>query len=261
LSLGELSQARGDTSTARRELAQAAADLERLGDPVATAAALGQRAGLEAAAALPAAAESLYRAALERLRGRTAPDVSWHLHSGLGLARRAQGDAEEAARELRLAIAEVERPSRSLTLAERRSAFLADKWEVYAQLALTERARSRPGAAFEASERLRAREMLELLARGRVAAPADTAPEVDLGAGRRDLARLVAFARGTLEPGGSLRTDSLWRGPLRQLHEYLIAPIEEAGLLAGKTRLVLVPHAELHYLPFAALVDRAGAGR
>src|SRR3989454_5840916 len=44
-------------------------------------------------------------------------------------------------------------------------------------------------------------------------------------------------------------------------HEYLIAPIEEAGLLAGKTRLVLVPHAELHYLPFAALVDRAGAGR
>src|SRR5207245_2703435 len=46
-----------------------------------------------------------------------------------------------------------------------------------------------------------------------------------------------------------------------QLHEYLIAPIEEAGLLAGKTRLVLVPHAELHYLPFAALVDRAGAGR
>jgi len=373
LSLGELSQARGDTTAARRELAQAAADLERLGDPVATAAALGQRAGLEAAAGLPAAAESLYRAALERLRGRTAPDVSWHLHSGLGLARRAQGDAEEAARELRLAIAEVERPSRSLTLAERRSAFLADKWEVYAQLALTERGRSRPGAAFEASERLRAREMLELLARGRVAAPADTAadlvareqdlrrriaeltreledvtagddalrgasgrpapgaarealdraqeaytdllleigerapqhaslvsreaprwqevgrrlaPEqafieylvsdsgslafvvtrdtaavVDLGAGRRDLARLVAFARGTLEPGGSLRTDSLWRGPLRQLHEYLIAPIEEAGLLAGKTRLVLVPHAELHYLPFAALVDRAGAGR
>ncbi len=362
-----------DTTAARRELAQAAADLERLGDPVATAAALGQRAGLEAAAGLPAAAESLYRAALERLRGRTAPDVSWHLHSGLGLARRAQGDAEEAARELRLAIAEVERPSRSLTLAERRSAFLADKWEVYAQLALTERGRSRPGAAFEASERLRAREMLELLARGRVAAPADTAadlvareqdlrrriaeltreledvtasddavrgssgrpapqagrealdraqeaytdllleigerapqhaslvsreaprwqdvgrrlaPEqafieylvsdsgslafvvtrdtaavVDLGAGRRDLARLVAFARGTLEPGGSLRTDSLWRGPLRQLHEYLIAPIEEAGLLAGKTRLVLVPHAELHYLPFAALVDRAGAGR
>src|SRR2546426_2584879 len=44
-------------------------------------------------------------------------------------------------------------------------------------------------------------------------------------------------------------------------HEYLIAPIEEAGLLAGKTRLVLVPHAELHYLPLAALVDRAGAGR
>src|SRR5439155_345493 len=197
LSLGELSQARGDTTAARRELAQAAADLERLGDPVATAAALGQRAGLEAAAGLPAAAESLYRAALERLRGRTAPDVSWHLHSGLGLARRAQGDAEEAARELRLAIAEVERPSRSLALAERRSAFLADKWEVYAQLALTERARSRPGAAFEASERLRAREMLELLARGRVAAPADTA--ADLVAREQDLRRHIAELTRELE--------------------------------------------------------------
>jgi CHAT domain-containing protein len=38
----------------------------------------------------------------------------------------------------------------------------------------------------------------------------------------------------------------------------LIAPIEEAGLLAGTTRLVIVPHAELHYLPFAALLDRDG---
>jgi len=383
LSLGELSRARGDTTAARRQLAQAAADLERLGDAVATAAALGERAGLEAAAGLPAAAESLYRAALDRLGQHVAPDVAWRLHAGLGLARRAQGDAEAAARELRLAIAEVERPSRSLALAERRSAFLADKWEVYAQLALTERARSLPGAAFEASEQLRAREMLELLARGRVAAPTDTAadlvareqdlrrriaeltheledvtggddalrgsigrpapagrealeraqeayadllleirerapqhaglvsreaprwqdvgrrlaPEqafieylvsdsgslafvvtrdtaavVDLGAGRRDLARLVEFARGTLEGPHPLTPplrnaergmggEDLWRGPLRQLHEHLIAPIEEAGLLAGKTRLVLVPHAELHYLPFAALVDRVGPGR
>ena len=76
-------------------------------------------------------------------------------------------------------------------LAERRSGFLADKWDVYAQLALTERARGRPGAAFEASERLRAREMLELLDAGtRVSPPTDTA--ADLVAREQDLRRRIA---------------------------------------------------------------------
>jgi CHAT domain-containing protein/Tfp pilus assembly protein PilF len=373
LSLGQVALARGDTSAARLQLVRSAADLERLGDPVATAAALGERAALEAAAGLPLAADSLYRAALRRLEGRVAPEVTWRLHAGLAAVLRSQGTADAAARELRSALADIERPSRSLALAERRSGFLSDKWGVYADLALLERARGRAGAAFEASERLRAREVLELLARGRVAgsadAPADLvvreqdlrrriaeltlvlegvrsgieavrgpdvstaagatrealvraqetyaelllemkeraprhaalvsreavtwrdvarrlAPEdafieylvsdsaslafvvirdsvtvLDLGVGRRDLARLVEFTRGTMATSGSLRPDSLWRGALRRLHQYLIAPIEEAGLLAGKTRLVLVPHAELHYLPFAALLGGEGRGR
>jgi len=368
LSLGDVVQQRGDTAAARRQLARAAADLERLGDPVGVAAALGDRAALEATAGFPLAAESLYRAALGRLGDRVAPEVAWRLHAGLALALRAQGAADEAVRELRAAVAEVERPSRTLAVAERRSGFLADKWDIYAQLALAEQARGRTGAAFDASERLRAREMLELLGHGRVAAPTDTAADlvareqdlrrriaelsrdveggdpgsdalrgapgdgaraggatrealvhaqeayadlllemqeraprhatlvsrssatwqdvarrlqpdeafieylvsdsgslafvitqdtsavVDLGVRRRELARLIEFARGVLTP----RPDSLWRGPLRRLHGLLVAPIEEPGLLAGKTRLVLVPHAELHYLPFAALLDGAG---
>ena len=364
LSLGVLAAERGDTGAARRHLSRAAADLARLGDPVAAAAAIGERAALEAAAGLPAAAESLYRAALGETASRVAPEVTWRLHAGLALVRRSSGATDDAARELRTAIADIERPGRSLKVVERRSGFLADKWDVYAQLALTEGARRRLGAAFEASERLRAREMLEILMRGRVA-PADTATElitreqdlrrriaeltasikggtsgtealrgpdvavggptreallreqaayadlllemreqaprhaallsppvvswrdvaarlspnealveylvsdsgavafvvtrdtlalVDLGASRRDLSRLVHFARGTVERR-SPQLDSLWRGPLRGLNQFLIAPLEEAGLLAGKTRLVLVPHAELHYLPFAALFD------
>jgi CHAT domain-containing protein len=370
LSLGEVAAARGDTAAARRLLAQSAAGLERLGDPVGTAAALGERAALEGGAGLPAAADSLYRAGLDRLHGHLAPEIAWRLHAGLALARHAQGRDDEAARELRAALAELERPSRSLTLVERRSAFLADKWDVYAQLALIEQARARPEAAFEASERLRAREMLELLSRGRVTPPSDTAadlvareqdlrrrigeltdglgsaaeyplrgplspgagaaPEalgqaqdayaelllemrersprhaalvtpvvatwrdvahrlgpdaafieylvgdsgslafvvtqdtlatVDLGVGRRDLARLVKFGRGTLQAPGAPPADSLWRGPLRQLHQYLIAPLEEAGLVAGKTRLVVVPHADLHYVPFAALLGGSGRAR
>src|SRR5213079_3474306 len=123
-------------------------------------------------------ADSLYRAALERLGDRSAPEVAWQLHAGWASVLRGQGAAEAAARELRSALAELERPSRSLVLPERRSAFLADKWDVYAQLALIERARGRADAAFAASERLRAREMLDLLARGRITTPPATDQDI-----------------------------------------------------------------------------------
>src|SRR2546428_9622459 len=102
---------------------------------------------------------------------------------------RGQGATDAAARELRSALSELARPSRSLVLPERRSAFFSDQWDVYAQLALVERDRGRVGAAFEASERLRAREMLELLARGRITSPADTAE--DVVAREQDLRRRI----------------------------------------------------------------------
>jgi CHAT domain-containing protein len=86
----------------------------------------------------------------------------------------------------------------------------------------------------------------------------DTVAAIELGIAARPLMRLVEFARGTLEQRGSPRADSLWRAPLRSLHRYLIAPIEESGLLEGKKQIVIVPHAELHYLPFAALIDGDG---
>jgi len=373
LSLGRLATQRGDTAAGRQQLEEVVNELDRLGDPVGVAAALGAQAALEADRGFPAAAEALYRAGLARLRGVVAPETAWQLHAGLAQALRAQGAAEPAVQELRAAIAEVEHTSQSLALAERREGFLTDKWDVYVQLARAERAAGRPAAVFDASERLRAREMLDLLARGRIAAPSDTAAElvsreqdlrrriaelthgleatapksdalrgpnvslasgttreallraqeeyggllleireraprhaalvagetvswqdvarrlaeheamveylvsdsgslalvvtrdtlavVDLGVGRRALARLVEFARGTLGPRGPGGADSLWRGALRRLDEYLVAPLEEAGLLAGTTRLVVVPHAELHYLPFAALLSGQRPGR
>jgi len=373
VSLSAVSLQRGDTGAARRQLARAAKELERLGDPVAAAAALGERAALEAAAGYPAAAESFFRAALAKVGGRTAPAVTWWLHAGLGAVRSTRGAPDDAARELRAAITDIERGGRSLELPERRSTFLADKWDVYVQLALLENARGRAGPAFEVSERLRASEMLGLLARGRVAAPSDAGAElvareqdlrhriaeltrqleseaganpsirgpdvaragevtreallrsqesyaelllevreraprhaalvspetktwrdvarrlapdeafveyllsdagslafvvtrdtlltVPLGADRRELARLIDFVRGTLQPRGSPRLDSLWRAPLRTLHADLIAPIEASGALRGRTRLTVVPHAELHYLPFAALVSGVAPGR
>ncbi len=372
VSLAQALAARGDTSGARRQLARASTDLARSGDPVAAAAAAGEWAALELRAGRVAAAESLYRGAIARLGTRTAPEVAWRLHAGWASVLRMQGGVDSAARELRTALDVLTGPSRSLALAERRASFLADKWEVYGQLAFVERDRGRPGAAFAASESMRAREMLELLDRGRITMPAgaatdlvakeqdlrrliteltsgtaggedgseslrepdpegsarasretlaraqesyaelllemreaaqrhgdlvapaardwrdlagrltpdaafieylvsdsatlafvithDTLAVVDLGTRRRDLARLIEFGRGTIARRGDA-TDSLWRGPLRQLHQRLIAPIEDAGLLADKSRLIVVPHAELNYLPFAALIDGAHGDR
>lgn len=368
LALGEVARARGDTALARRHLVRSAADLERVGDPVGVAAALGELGGLEAERGLPAAAEAHYRQALARIDGHVAPEVAWRLYAGLAHARRARGAPDDAAQALRLAVEQVEQTGRSLTLPERRAGFLADKWDVYAELTLLERDRGRPGVAFAVSEQLRAREMLDLLGQGRIGPPADADPSlvareqdlrrriaeltsemegpataglrgpaltaesggvvreamlaaqgayadlllemreraprhgelisretadwhavaqrlgrdeamieylvsdsgsvafviagdslavVDLGIGKRDLARLVAFARGTVESSRSA-SDSLWRAPFRRLHRHLIAPVEQTGLLAGTTRLVVVPHAELHYLPFAALLGDRG---
>jgi len=367
LALGQVARARGDTALARQRLRQASAELERAGDPVSQSLALGELAGLEADRGLPATAEAIYRRALGRLEGHVAPDPAWRLYAGLAQARAARGARDDAAQILRRAVAEIERTGASLALPERRSGFLADKRDVYAQLALLERDRGLPGAAFEVSERLRAREMLDLLGRGRIGrmddagsafvvreqdlrrriaeltsalegpaagplrGPAerpaggatreamlaaqeayagllvemreraprhadlvsrpvapwrdvarhlregevlieylvgdsatvafvvsrDSLAVADLGIGRRDLARLVAFARGTVESPRPA-TDSLWQGPFRRLYRHLIAPVEETGLLAGATRLVIVPHGELHYLPFAALLDERG---
>ena len=98
LTLGRLSLERGDTAGARRQLARAAGDLERLGDPVGTAAGLGERAALEADGGYSAAAESLYRAGLTRLGDGVAPEVAWRLHAGLGArAARARGGRRRCA--------------------------------------------------------------------------------------------------------------------------------------------------------------------
>jgi len=45
-----------------------------------------------------------------------------------------------------------------------------------------------------------------------------------------------------------------WIKPAQGLDRLLIQPIEEAGWLEGISRLYLVPHSVLHYLPFAALL-------
>jgi hypothetical protein len=73
---------------------------------------------------------------------------------------------------------------------------------------------------------------------------ADGVTSLDLGIERRSLAALVDFARGAIAgPRGDPGRDA-WEVPLRRLHRELIAPVEDAGLLAGKRHLRIVPHGE-----------------
>ncbi len=367
LLLGSLRTQVGDTAAARALLEGALALLRALGDPASAAATLGALAELATRERLPLAAESLYRRALAQLGDATAPTIAWQLHAGLGSALRSRHALDEAAIELRGATRQIERMSAALLVDEWRAGFAADKREVYAQLARVEVARGNTGAAFEASEQLRARELLDLLARGRVSVPArgggsdalvareqdlrrqvdiltgeleggrmagvlrgpvslersasavrealaqaqqrygelllqigeshpayaaivsgkiapsrivrsklapdealleylvgdsttllfvataDTLAEIDLGVSRHELAKLVDFSRAVMVRPGQRTPPDLWRAPLRRLGALLIQPAAASGLLEGKTALIIVPHAELHFIPFAAL--------
>jgi len=364
LLIGYTQQQRGDFGGARRSLARSLASFHSSGDMVGEAMALASLGDAEASSGQLATAERAFRDGLTRLGTRSAPDVSWRLHAGLGEALESRGAFVDAVRELRLAVSDIERTSEAIRLEERRSAFLEDKWPVYARLTLAEHARGNDAEAFAVSERLRARQMLSLMARGRIASPeaddstrlqeqdlrrridelthallegggrastlrgakisagqqdamrealdsaqrsysslllemkerspdytrlvatetigwqevaARLAPEealieylvadsttvafvvttagvasVDLHASRHELATLVKFARANLARPRDPASLALWRAPLRRLYQELVGPLEP--YLQGKQTLIIVPHAELHYLPFAALV-------
>jgi len=75
-----------------------------------------------------------------------------------------------------------------------------------------------------------------------------------LDIGREQLADLISFARGAIERERTGSDADLWVAPLRRLYTELIGPIERDGWLEAKSRLLVAPHVELHYLPFQALI-------
>ena len=366
LELGQAAVRGGDTLTARRAFREALDTLHAMGATSDEAEALGGLGVVAARTGHVMDAESLFLAGLARLNAGTGSTVGWQLHADLGASMRRRGALADAARELRASIEQIERISVGLRLEEQRSAFQADKWGAYTELALVERARGMTEAAFAVSERLRARQMLDLLARGQVApsqssgtlaireqdlrrqmaelssqldtvsnlrdtrggeaaSPAtaqtraalvraqddyqrlllevreanpayaalvrgetigardvsqvlhadealleylvgdsttilfvvthDTVASLDLHLPHSALAAQVDFARAQLlNPRNRTLPARDWRPSARRLYERLIAPVESARLLTGKQRLIVVPHAELHYLPFAALL-------
>jgi CHAT domain-containing protein len=297
------------------------------------------------------------------------PHIQWRLHAGLGEALRRRGALAAGAEQLREALDGVEQVAAQLRVPERRVGFLADKWDVYARLVELEMAQGRIGIAFEMSERMRARRLLDGLAGGRIpartqesareqdlrrrinelsstiatetdpfqgrrdpgsgsdamapaiealhtaqrayaavllelrekdaaharrvtAVPAsweaiarrlppqtalleylmgdstvlafvitrDTVASLDLRVSPRELRNVTDFARMALqrpESGGT----ALWRAPLRRLYRDLLDPIEQRGFLRDVRSLVIVPHAELTFLPFGALLHAEAADR
>ena len=69
-----------------------------------------------------------------------------------------------------------------------------------------------------------------------------------------DLQGKVEFLRDVL----LRKSTDEWKLPAKSLYQTLIAPIEKEGWLRGVNRLYIVPHAILHYLPFAALAKSGG---
>jgi CHAT domain-containing protein/Tfp pilus assembly protein PilF len=368
LLIGQVEAVRGDTGLARQTIEDARQALHGLGDAIGEAAALDALGRLADRGGATLAAEQLYLAGLEAIRGRAAVDVRWQLHTNLAYALRSRGALDAAAEHLRSAMEVLEDVAGGLHTEERRVGYLNDKGEVYAALALTEQQRGRTAQAFTASERLRARQLRDMLARGRVPArraisereqdlrrhitellqvtdaensatagqreaaagasrsesasealarvqheyadllltlreadpdyrrliTAETVPwsaiaehlkpdeallqylltdsktlvfvitsgaieAIELNLSRAQLANLVTFARRTMERPGSSAATSLWRAPLRRLYQHLIEPVAQRGLLAGKSRLVIIPHGELNFLHFGALLE-GGAG-
>ncbi|MGH7469744.1 MAG: CHAT domain-containing protein [Longimicrobiales bacterium] len=362
--VGHVQRAKGDTAAARQTIMGARSSLQQLADAVGEATAYHALGELAYQRNAPLAAEASYRAGLARLGGRPAADLRWRLHAGLGQALRSRGALSTAAQELRSAIVAVESIASSLRLEDRRTAYLADKSEIYSGLALIEQERGRLNEAFSASEQLRSRQMRDLLARGRfdgsqvstareqdlrrsiselmrvvgaaeqgeqvVRDPAltglragtarealnssqkeyanllldlretnpnyarvvtgeivswtvvaarlqrdealleflvtdssasvfivthDTIHVLDLDMDRRTLSDLIDFSRRTMERKDAVSTRALWRTPARRLYDHLIRPIDNAGYLEGIRRLIIVPHGELHFLSFGALLS------
>ncbi len=237
LFLAEIQSARGDIVTAQGTLSRAQQSLHSLGDAVGEAAAFNALGDLALRRRASREAEQSYRRGIATLGKRPATDVSWRLHSGLAEALRQNSALDAAEREFNTAIALTEQTAARIRLEERKSGFLADKWGVYTQLAMLEQSRGRPAEAFAVSERMRARQMLDLLGGGSVATPhVASRQEQDLRRRIDELTRELE-ARGsqlsaTREPALTSRSDHAIRADLdtaQKIYARLLIQLRESA--------------------------------
>jgi CHAT domain-containing protein/Tfp pilus assembly protein PilF len=267
--LGDVRVLRDDTAAALTAYESALAAYRTLDDPAGVAVAEGRLADLHLDLGEYGHAEARYRAALARLEDQPVGPIRWQLQLGCGLALRGQGRLDEAAADLRRSMHELETIGATLPVVERRYGYMEDKWSVYAELAKTEMARGRPAAAFEISERMRARHLVDLLARGRTG---DRTPELTLVREEENLRRQIAHlsdelhasagASGTLrEARESPSEHEELRESLavaRERYQRLLVRLEEArpeyaALVSGS--VAEVPDVQLLLPPGAAFIE------
>jgi CHAT domain-containing protein/predicted negative regulator of RcsB-dependent stress response len=362
LLLGVAYGERGDTADARESLLAAQRESDRWGDRVGVALALASLARLKAHDRQPEGARALLLAAQRRAAG--VPAVQWWLQLDMGEALEAAGDVQQARIHYDSSITLVESLADWVRFDDRRATFLEDKWEPYAVRARLEARAGQTSSALASSEQLRARYLLDLLARHRpvsygegalraqerqlsarigdltaqlladdngrrgaasvtrgdvredllvaqasyrrlldqmraeepeylralrgetvspsaiqnalgphdllleylvaddqlwIFAVTDTGlTQLSVAVGRQTLRTQIDFARWALEQRSI--EESLWRSALRGLDDLLLEPVRRAGLLTGRREVIVVPHLELHYLPFEALIDRREDG-
>ncbi|MGD8869168.1 MAG: CHAT domain-containing protein, partial [Gemmatimonadales bacterium] len=360
LLLGAAHARAGQADSARAAITAAHDDFERVGDPAGVAVALGARAQVEVENDRPLRALRLLEDA--RARGSGLPAIQWWLYHQTGRALEAVRDLSSAAAYYDTAIGVIEGLADWVRFDDRRSMYLEDKWEPYAALARLRAQRGETAAALAISERLRARYLLDQLARRRDASRAEgqlrarerqlaqriselTArlrlnengqrgpvsmgtdevredllatqaayrrlidrmrseePEyvgqlrgetvrvdairralkpdqlfieylvaddqlwiftvsdrgvaqTSVTVGRAALRAQIDFARWALET--QPEREELWRGALKGLDDLLLDPVRRTGLMEERKTLIVVPHLELHYLPFESLIDTVG---
>jgi len=85
----------------------------------------------------------------------------------------------------------------------------------------------------------------------------DTIAAISLDVRRPELAALVDYSRDAIgRPAES--ASAPWRAPLRRLYQLIMQPVADGGFLRDRRHLIIVPHAELHFVPFAALLRTDG---
>lgn len=351
-----------DSVSARTVLSMAHREFVAAADRAGAALALGAAAGIEGRLQRPRRALRLLEDAHALAAG--IPAVQWWLHYQAGQALEQARDLDGAVAQHDSAIAIIEELADWVRFSDRRAMYLENKWEPYAALARLWARRGEPTRALAVSEELRARYLLDQLARKRTvastegalrarerqlsdsiadltgrllatddarrgASPAggtqireellavqasyrelldrmrDSEPDyvralrgetasldeiqralqpgqllleylvsddqlwifavseagvtqTSVAVGRAALRAQIDFARWALESEPD-RVE-LWRGALRGLDKVLIQPVRKAGLLVERETVIIVPHLELHYLPFEALIHDEGSG-
>jgi CHAT domain-containing protein/tetratricopeptide (TPR) repeat protein len=162
------------------------------------------------------------------------------------------------------AVEETPAAGRDDSLARARATQLAEARGAYEALLVRAAERDAAGAALLGGRRASAEEIRRALRENEALVEYYVAPErviafVVTNASVQSLA--IAIRRPDLAARARLARELLGRRDqgavadeiLSTLHDLLVAPLERAGLLRGTRRLVVVPHAVLAYVPFAAL--------